>query len=227
VQKKSLAQISERPDSSSEVARQWLVKFGAIVGQLVAPEVFNIWVEELSDIPADRLHFACDRLMKIWRYPNLPLPGDVRAQIDNAETKGLELEAETEWQSVLDGIHWSRPRRFSAATEHAIRAAGGLRHIERCSESELAWCRKTFLAAYKNVHETGQVEYLLENSNAKENLARLVAGPPEPKRLSPAVGIAGIKPSREEAVLKKEDQERRLVKQLATLGSKSPSEKQS
>jgi len=122
----------------------------------------------------------------------------VRAQIDDAENKGLDLEAANEWEKVLDGIHWSGPKRFSPVTGHAIRAAGGIRFIERCSESELVWCRKTFVASYKNIHHTGAAEHLLGNGAAKHILAQLRAGPLiELKQLSREEGPSQP-PSRDE-----------------------------
>jgi hypothetical protein len=178
--------------STDEVARQWLVKFVAVTGQKAEPVLFEIWSEQLRDIPPERLDAACDRLMKSWRFPKLPLPGDVRAQLDGADTKGFELEAQTEWQKLLawirenvfpdTGIRRGAPR-LAPAVEHAAKAAGGVYYIERCSEDQLGWCRKTFLAAYKNVHETAQAEHLLGEGEAKRILARLAAGP-ERKQLA-------------------------------------------
>ena len=42
--------------------------------------------------------------MKTWRYPNLPTPGDVRAQIDQANANGLQLEAEQAWLRAFDWV---------------------------------------------------------------------------------------------------------------------------
>lgn len=183
------------------------MKFVAVTGKVAEPALFSIWSEQLGDIPADRLNAACDCLMKTWRFPNLPLPGDVRAQLDQAEAKGFDLEAETEWQKLLawvrenvfpdTGIRRGAPH-LPPAVEHAAKAAGGFYFIERCPEDQLVWCRKTFLAAYKNVHEAGQAEYLLGAGEARRILAQLQAGPPERKQLSRATDSPGEPPSREE-----------------------------
>lgn len=94
--------------------------------------------------------------MKTWPYPNLPMPGDVRAQLDAADEKGFALEAEDAWQDLLlwircyyhpnIGVKRGAPE-LPGPVEHACRAAGRFRWIERCGEDELVWARKTFLAA--------------------------------------------------------------------------------
>jgi hypothetical protein len=174
------------------------MKFVAVTGKDASAALFEIWDEQLRDIAPNRIALACDRLMKTWRYPNLPTPGDVRAQLEQAEEKAFELEAEREWEKLLawvrenyfpdTGIRRGAPQ-LSAATTHAAHAAGRFSYIERCSQEQLVWCRKTFLAAYKNVHDTGQVEHLLSDGEAKRILARLSAPavltpkqlPPEPE----------------------------------------------
>lgn len=203
------------PLSSTEVAYQWIVKFAAITGKAAERVQQDIWAEALNDIPPERLNAACERLMRTWRFPNLPLPGDVRAQLETADEKGFDLEAEAEWQKLLA---WIRDNYFpdvgirhgatqlSAVVQHAARTAGGFHYIERCSEEDLVWCRKTFLAAYKNVHETGQVEHLLGNREARRILAQLQAVPPiERKRILHATESPSQPPSREEvkAVLRR------------------------
>jgi hypothetical protein len=56
--------------------------------------------------------------------------------------------------------------------------------LQRCSEERLVWCRKDFLAAFKNFRETSQVEHLLPDE-AKKILSRLRAGPPALPSSSP------------------------------------------
>jgi hypothetical protein len=199
---------ASKPLSSTEVAYQWIVKFAAITGKAAERVQQDIWADALSDIPAERLNAACEQLMRTWRLPNFPLPGDVRAQLETADEKGFDLEAEAEWQKFLAwirenyfpdvGIRRGAPR-LSSVVQHAARGAGGFHFIERCSEEELVWCRKTFLAAYKNVHETGQVEHLLGNREARRILAQLQSGPPvERKRILHAPESPSQPPSREE-----------------------------
>lgn len=163
----------------------------AVTGKEALPALFDIWDEQLRDIAPDKIALACDRLMKTWRYPNLPLPGDVRGQLSEAEQKGFLLEAEHEWNTARTWIEENyhpdlgfrvKAPKLSPAVLHAIRAAGGFRRIEGCSSDALVWCKKEFIAAYTNLHETGQLENLLSDGEAKTILAGLVAGPSEPER---------------------------------------------
>jgi hypothetical protein len=204
----ALTTISKRRVlSSSEIARQRLVRFAEICQREIGSVLPSIWAEQLADIPPEKLNLACDRLEKTWRSGFLPTIGDVRAQLDDAESKAFDLAAENEWQRLLawirenyfpdTGIRRGAPR-LAPAVEHAARAAGGFHFLEGCTQSQLVWCRKTFLAAYRNVHETGQVENLLGDGQAKQILARFKAGPREEPKPLPAVEIVSERPSREE-----------------------------
>ena len=180
-----------------EIARRWLMKFVAVTGKEASPALFDIWDEQLRDIPPEKLGLACDHLMKAWRYPNLPTPGDVRAQIDQANANGLQLEAEQAWLRAFDwvqryfhpdlGVTRGAPE-LPPVIRHAIDAAGGMRSIEGGKESELPWMKKRFIADYVLIHETRQFQPLLSNREARRILVE-VTGPakPKPKQLkSPA-----------------------------------------
>jgi hypothetical protein len=168
-------------------------------------EVVAIYARLLGHIPAAQLDAACERVSQTARF--FPKPADVIAQLDHADAVGSDLEAEGEWQKLLAwirenyfpdvGVRRGAPK-LSAVVEHAAGAAGGLHFIERCSESELVWCRKTFLVACKNVRETGHVENLLTAGDAKQILAQLKAGPQENHKKLSAIEIVSEKPSREE-----------------------------
>ena len=169
-------------------------------------EDFAIYAEALSDLSPQHLDRACRAASEICSF--FPRPADVRAQLNTAEAKGFVLEAGAEWQKLLTwirenvfpdtGIRRGAPR-LAPATTHAAKAAGGFYFIERCSCEELVWCRKNFLAAYRNVHETGLVEHLIGDGEARRILAQLRAGPPiECKQLSHPVEIPSQPPSREE-----------------------------
>jgi hypothetical protein len=204
VPKNGLATISAPLASSpDEIVRKALVVFSEICQRDITPALVAIWVEQLSDIPPQRLNEACKRLAKTWRSNFLPTPGNVRAQLDDAEGKGFELAGEREWQKLLEwvranvfpdtGIRRGAPR-LTPQVELAAKAAGGVFYLERCDDDQLVWCRKSFLAAYKNVHEAGQVEHLLGDGAAKQILRQL-SNSPRPARKSIAPESVSEKPS--------------------------------
>jgi hypothetical protein len=190
------------PDlSSSEAARELLRNFAFFVGETTGKQLvpsarlFDIWANALQDLPAEQIHAAGERLLRTWRFPNLPTPGDVRAQLDLAGETGFKLEIEEAWQLAMKWCvryahggsivgHDEKGRRIyeqvpslPAAHVSAIRAAGGARYLESCPPDELPWAKKAFVAHFKTIHETGQVEHLLAEGDAKKIWRKLCAGP--------------------------------------------------
>jgi hypothetical protein len=175
---------------------------------VLKPEHFALYGEALGHLSPEQLKAAFLKTAQTCRY--FPKPADILAQIEVAETKGFQLESEREWQKLLvwirrhvfpdTGVERNAPR-LPAAVEHAAKAAGGIFYIERCSSEDLVWARKNFLAAYTNVHETGQAEHLLSDGNAKRIWRELNAGPqPIQKQFAsvPIVEIGSDRPSRAE-----------------------------
>jgi hypothetical protein len=179
------------PPGSSEIerlAREWIVKFAELYGVSLkdrGPRFVDLWVSAVSDLEPRAFDSACRLAMQRCKF--LPMPSEIRSLLDQADAKGFDLEAETEWQKLLEwirrnvfpdtGIRRGAPP-LSPAVDHAAKAAGGIYFMQRCSEERLVWCRRDFLAAFKNFRETGQVEHLLRDGEAKKILSRLRAGPP-------------------------------------------------
>jgi hypothetical protein len=148
-----------------------------------------VYGDALSDLTVEQLDTAC--LMASKKCQFFPTPADIRKQVEDADAKGLELEAEREWQRVLHFVaRWYHPDvgidrrgpKLSAATWHALKAAGGLYHVYQCSSDEEQWTRKRFIADYELIHQTKQVEHLLSDGDAKQILARITEGAPAPDR---------------------------------------------
>jgi hypothetical protein len=153
-------------------------------------------------------------LLKTWRFPKLPTPGDVRRQIEEAREKGVALEAAAEWESAVSfASQWYHPDlgivpgapTLSPVTWLALKAAGGLYHLSQCPTGDLQWARKRFDEHFTLGHETQKVEHLLPEGEAKKSLAQLCA--PALKQLSP--------PGEEELRQRWEEQKRRLAERAA------------
>jgi hypothetical protein len=185
----SKPKTSPPPDSAPTelIVRKWLVVFGSLFNREITPLLVATWCELLGHLTPEQAESGLKQIADSWTFSHFPTPGAVLAQFEKAEEKGFELEAEMQWQNFLawvcenvypdTGIRRGAAK-LPAAVEHAARAAGGIFFIQRCSEDQLVWCRKTFLAAYKNIHETGQVAHLLGDGDAKQIVRKLNAGPP-------------------------------------------------
>jgi len=214
-----LATISESHSQPCEqrksLLRRWLGLFALNAGQPLDGDTLSVymtlWLEGFADLSDDVLEAAFQKTLRTCKFWPVKI-ADVREHIESAKEKGFTLESEEAWEKLLSwvernyypdlpgGVRQGAPR-LPAVFSHAARAAGGYAYIERCSRDELLWARKTFLAAYRNVHETGQVENLLSDGDAKRILTELRAGC-APKRLvlhsAPAKESSGEKPKPEE-----------------------------
>ena len=76
-------------------------------------------------------------------------------------------------------LGWDRRApQLDAITEYAGRSAGSFRWVVGCSGSDLQWCRKRFLDAYKLAQESGKVEHLVTRKEARKILRSLTTEPP-------------------------------------------------
>lgn len=188
-----LLPISRQPEqrSTERVIREGLVKLAEVFRKdrapyPLTPVLTQIWIDALDDLEPGRCEAAFSKLVRVGCRREFPTPADVRAQLDQADSKGLELEAANAWQKLLTwieryyhpdiGVTPGAPE-LSGPVEHACRAAGGFRWIERCGEDDLVWARKTFLAAYTNVHETGEVKHLLSRNEARRAFFQITNPP--------------------------------------------------
>lgn len=187
-----LATTSKRQASYNELVAVFLVKIAEICQQEITENLTQIWIEQLRDIPVQVLERALDQTLKTWRSGFLPTPGNVRGLIENTNSAGLELEAQEGWRKLLAWIErWWHPDLgiirgapdLQPNVQHAVRAAGGVRHLAGCSQNELQWARKRFIEDFIQVRELNKSEYLLTDRKTKE----IVAGLCRESKLSPDV----------------------------------------
>ena len=186
--------------------RKWIVVFGELFARDITAPLVDSWCNLLEDIEPNLLMKACECAAKTCKF--FPTPADVRSQIDHCNMRGMQLEAEDAWPCALDwvqryfhpdiGVARGAPE-LPAATQHAIIAAGGMRWIAGCPESELQWAKKRFVEDFMRIHETRQSQNLLTRPEARRILANLDAGEPTRQLRTPSVDKLGAsKPSREE-----------------------------
>ena len=204
----SLSVISGRQASEirSRVIREWLVRFGTNHERAITP-LIPLWEDELADVSPALLEKVFRQVIRTSRF--FPTIADIRAQVDEVDEKGRELETEHAWQHALGwigryyhpdiGISRGAPE-LSAKITHAIRAAGGMHMLFCCSESDVVWRKRDFIADYSRTEELGRNEHLMSEGAAKRILATLQAGPPQSKReqLAPAREPSIARPSKSE-----------------------------
>jgi hypothetical protein len=169
--------ISRQRDSrpTDLIVRRWIVAIAELCGKDITDPLVELWCRLLSDIEPQLLDRALEETAKTCgRF--FPTPGEVRARINEAESKGLQLEAEAAWSRALDyalncwhpdiGFTRNAPE-LAAKLEHAMKAAGGLRCLHNCAESELHWRKKDFVEDYIRLQELGQAQHLLSDREAK------------------------------------------------------------
>ena len=181
----ALSTISKPQVSSSDIARQYLVKFAEICQREFTPALTEIWSEQLRDVAPELLQAACNRLMKTWTSGFLPTPGAVRAQIDVATRNATTEAAERAWQIVLDlrRLHWNPdlPRELSQRLallpeqiQQAARAASIFRDFESGKDLHV-WAKQRFIESFNSWAELEQDQFLLPGGELKGLLAGVAA----------------------------------------------------
>jgi len=229
--------------------RRWLIRFAALYDKQISSALPSIWVDALKDIPPTVLAEAMKKIELTFVPTNacpFPTPAHIHNLIGEADSEGLDADAEDAWQYVLRyarkfvlpgiGLASDAPP-LDPIIEKAASAAGGLARIERCPTEELVWARKTFIENYKRLHRLPEHSLLISNGEARKILADLAT----PKQLpavvravsAPAVvaprtvpkkpGSAPVELSEEEWQRGKDEQKRRLGEYLAAQScSKNP-----
>jgi hypothetical protein len=198
-----------KPKKFVNVLTEWMEEWAVIHSVsryqkiVLTQDVYALYGKSLADLTAEQLDAACRRADAACNC--FPKPADIRAQVAGAETKALALESEQVWESLLNwistyfhpdlGVQSGAPE-LAPAVKHACRAAGGFSFLERCSQEQLTWARKTFLSTYRNVRELGQAQHLLSDGAAKRILRQLSDGPRAVRKsISAAPASSSEKPS--------------------------------
>lgn len=196
----SLQEISLATDSQTDsrpfLIRRWIVIYAdayrdrdGMPRNVSDGRLGKIYETALGDIPTAQLAQALARTLQVCKF--FPTPADIREQIDRAGTGAFALEAEQQWHRLLAwvrrfyhpdlGVTRGAPA-LNPTVEFAARAAGGFHWLETCPESDLQWAKKRFVESFSRVHETGEVEHLLGDGEAKRILKKLRMGSRKPVR---------------------------------------------
>jgi hypothetical protein len=181
-----IAKPNARLKTFADVLTEWLTDLARVHSLarrepiVIGERDYALYADALSDLTTEQLHAAFLRASQVCRF--FPTPADIRLQVEDAEAKGLQLEAEAAWSRAMDyalncwhpdiGFTRNTPE-LPAKLEHAIRAAGGVRCLHNCPESELHWRKKDFIGDYVRLQELGQDQHLLSDGEAKQIIKQL------------------------------------------------------
>ncbi len=180
---------SAQQDLFRRAIREFLVTVCEKYERPLTAALISIWESELADLPAENLPEVLEKVSKTSKF--FPQPGHVREVFDQASRAAFSVKAEEAWQNLRDWIrlHYQpdlgidrRAPQLDAATWHAAKAAGGIRLLWACPEVDLVWRKKDFIAYYTTIHETGKIEFLLTDAEAKKVLAKIRSGSSAPIR---------------------------------------------
>ena len=182
----AIAKPNARLKTFADVLTEWLTDLARVHSLarrepiVIGERDYAVYADALSDLTTEQLHAAFLRASQVCRF--FPTPADIRSQVEDAEAKGLQLEAEAAWSRAMDyalncwhpdiGFARNAPK-LPAKIEHAIRAAGGIRCLHNCPESELHWRKKDFIGDYVRLQELGQDQHLLSDGEAKQIIKQL------------------------------------------------------
>jgi len=138
-----------------------------------------VYLEQLQNLPPERLAEAVQRTIMEWDRPQMMPP---IAFILDRTGRSPELQAEQAWDWTqryirkhwhVDLGHYAGAPAIPAATEYAIRQAGGLARIAYPGDREVDFVRKGFLEAHQRFVEEGGEQTRLSHADASRILGNL------------------------------------------------------
>lgn len=157
----------------SALIKQWLVRFALNAGQALDADGLSayasLWLEAFDDLSADVLEAAFKRTINTCKFWPVKI-ADIREHIERAE----DSRAEDEWHALLEYserfVYPDAPMRgprLPADIDHAARAAGGLRELQRCPTVDLVWAKKRFIEDLTRQRKTGDIAGFLPGSELR------------------------------------------------------------
>jgi hypothetical protein len=138
--------------------KHWLVRLAALYDRELSSVIYTIWTDALKDQGLDVLACAFRKLERTFTptaAAPFPTPAHLLELITRVRYAANAENAEKAWHDLLErsqrqfhpDIGWKGPG-LDPRTDRAGRAAGGIRRICGCRETELVWCKKAFIECY-------------------------------------------------------------------------------
>lgn len=167
----SLSTTHAGSGSTENLIREWLLRFGLNFGKDVVPYL-PLWLESFGAMKPEVLVLFFQRALRTCKF--MPTVAEILAPLETAS----EGNGEDEWQNVLEYVERyiypdfivSNAPLLPADIEHAVRAAGGVRHLESCPTDDLIWAKKRFCEDLARQRKTRDIAGFLPNSELREML---------------------------------------------------------
>ena len=191
----SRSKTQELSDSTSQLIKEWLFRFGVNFEKDVAP-ILPLWLEAFGKTDAATLEKLFSRALKTCKF--FPKVSEILEPLESAEKNAAPEAAEEAWARVFEirRVLWNPdiPGPFDRAlaklsdrVRQAARAAGVFRDFTAAEYENGAlhtWAKKRFIKSFIAYGELEQDRFLLPDGEIK----KLLAGVAETKALPPASG---------------------------------------
>jgi hypothetical protein len=192
----SPSETQERSDSTSQLIKEWLFRFGVEHKEDVAPRL-PLWLEAFGGIDAQTLESLFRKTLNTCKF--FPKVAEILEHVSKTESNATNEAAEQAWQRALDirRIHYNpdMPQYLAQALarlperiRQSARAAGIFREHDSV-ESLHVWAKKRFLESFIAYGELEQDKYLLPDGEIKNLLAEFAESKALP---APTVDFHGL-----------------------------------
>lgn len=149
-------------------------------GKVMEDNLLGIWLDLLNDFSATEVERGVKEVIETYEYKTRPPFAVLRKAIEKVTGKNridpeeqLVLEAQSEWDRVLDAIRrlgsYRHPDYLDNTTKFVLRGFGGWDAVCKWETDRLDWKRKEFIDRWKIAR--GREWYMLRGANGIRELA--------------------------------------------------------
>lgn len=127
-------------------------------------EQVEIWYNFFAETKIEDFKNAIKRLINKSKY--LPSIAEIKSEIATLNVNELQLNAESEWELVLQAIRrWGRLDNiaFEEITQNTIRAVG-IHRLETIETSQIPFIKKEFIEIWNNKRDGVEKCYINQNA---------------------------------------------------------------
>lgn len=126
--------------------------------------MIQLWKKDFENEEEEIFKKAIDRLRHKSKY--LPSIAEIKSEIATLNVNELQLNAESEWELVLQAVRrWGRLDKiaFNEITQNTIRAVG-IHRLETIETSQVPFIKKEFIEIWNNKRDGIEKCYINQNA---------------------------------------------------------------